>query len=153
MSLLRRVEELFMLEALGSGAHAVAFKDKTTGSSERSCGPAGGWRVQDREMIEEYFLAALASSERLLGVRWNGECYEAKRHKAFDEREWHIHLLAHPSYIGKPSTYVAAAEDCEEWTIRNLRRAHGFDSKGKRVKDCPKNVCSVCGVVNDLAGN
>jgi len=147
MSILKRFESLAMELALGAGAKATSFAAKTTGSPERTDGPTGAWTVQDEQRYQEIIISALKTVESLSGLLWDGTRHIAKKAKPYDERAWQIHVLS--NYHGEPAGVVAAEEEQEQYTIRNLRRTHGYDVLGEKVKPCRSKVCSVCSAVGD----
>ena len=149
MSLLKRFTSLAVATSLSGGAKATSFTAKTTGTPERTDGPPGAWQQTDMDRVTEIITGALRAAESLLGLSWNGNRHVARKIKPFDEREWQIHVLS--THEGKTSGLAAAEEDCQEWDIRNLRKRHGFDSKGRRSVPCPVKACSVCPAIEELA--
>lgn len=141
-TLLPRLQSLSILVALSGGAKAANLHEKTTGSPDKPSGPPGAWLKSDRDRVTEILTSALVASERLLGVSWRNGRHEARRPEPFDERDWQIKILSR--YEGNSAGTVAAEEEVEEYSIRNLRTRHGFDRQGKRVKPCPQRACSIC---------
>lgn len=136
MKLLRRTESLLLSPAYAnfagnlSAAHSGGV---TTGTSDRSQAPPGTFREKDGDYLDSLLIAALRAAEKLLGLSWDdkeGQHVAAKR-KPFDQKDWENTILE--KYEGQPAKIAAAEEDVPEHTIRDLRKKHGRDTRGKVV--------------------